>query len=140
MTDKKPATNVNISADEVAAAMSVLTAFLLLVGAVGNATGQATGHSASMTASDQQNKTDVNVPELITSLNGLHLQMASNFQASLNAINIASQNQAAFYEGLTREMALDHRDQNHTKQALAATFPFVVAGDAAEESANDIDK
>ena len=136
MTDKKPATDVNISADAVAAALSVLTAFQQSGGALGNVA----GHGANLTASDQQNKTDVNVPELLTSLNGLQMTQALSHQGDLNAARMRQEHQAQFWTDLTNQMALDHRDQNHTKQALAATFPFVVAGDAAEESANDTDK
>ena len=44
------------------------------------------------------------------------------------------------HTGIQSNMELDHRDQNHTKQALATTFPFVVSGDAAEESADDSDR
>lgn len=136
MTDKKPATDINISADAVAAALTVLTAFQQSGGALG----QIQGHGAQLSASDTQNKTDVNVPELITSLNGLAHQMAVNLQTSLNVVSIQGAQQAAFFKDLTNQMALDHRDQNHTKQVLAATFPFIVAGDAAEESANDTDR
>ena len=76
----------------------------------------------------------------MTGLNGLVQQMAVQHQADLNEIKLSSARMSSFYADLNRQMAMDHRDQNHTKQALAVTFPFVVAGDAAEESANDSDK
>jgi len=136
MTDKIPSTDVNISADMVAAAISLLASFQQ----AGGSLGAVQGHSAQLSASDTQNKTDVNVPELMTGMNGLAHQMAVNLQAELNHIQVKDAQSAQFYSDLARNMALDHRDQNHTKQALAATFPFVVAGDAAEESANDTDK
>lgn len=130
MTDKKPETDVGISADAALAALALL----------GNYVQTSGGQSAVLTATDTQHKTDVNVPELMTGMNGLAQQMAVNLQASLNQVAIQTANQNQFYNSVLNEMMIDHRDQNHTKQALATTFPFVVAGDAAEESANDIDK
>jgi hypothetical protein len=136
MTDNKPATDVNISADAALAALSLLGSYVQ----AGTAVANATGVGASMTAVDQQNKTDVNVPELMTGMNGLAQQMSVNLQASLNAVAVQTANQNQFYNTVLNEMMIDHRDQNHTKQALAVTFPFVIAGDAAEESADDSDK
>jgi hypothetical protein len=130
MTDKKPATDVNISADAALAALALL----------GNYVQTSGGQSAVLNATDTQHKTDVNVPELMTGMNGLAQQMSINLQASLNAVAVQTANQNQFYNTVLNEMMIDHRDQNHTKQALAATFPFVVAGDAAEESADDTDK
>jgi hypothetical protein len=138
MTDKKPSSNVNISADSVAAALGILTTFL---GAGGNlANISAAGHGANLTASDQQNKTDVNVPELMTSLNGQTLSRSSAYQDAMNAATLAGTQQAAFYADLTRQMAIDHRDQNHTVQMLAVTPPFSLAGDVAEEANDDTDR
>jgi hypothetical protein len=131
--DPKPSTDTNISAEAVAAALTVLTAFQQSGGAVGGVA----GHSANLTASDQQNKTDVNVPEVLTGLNAMTQGRNGTFQDAMNAAMVSSTNQAAFFADLARERAIDHADQNHTKQMLAVTFPFIVAGDAAEESAND---
>jgi hypothetical protein len=134
--DKKPATDVNISADMVAAAISLLAAFQQ----TGGALAAVAGHSANLSASDQQNKTDVNVPEVLTGMNAMTQGRNGTFQDSMNAAMLAGTQQAAFYADLTRERAIDHADQNHTLQLLAITPPFVVTGDAAEESANDTDK
>ena len=134
--DPKPSTDVNISAEMVAAAISLLAAFQQSGGALA----QVAGHGSQMTTSDQQNKTDVNVPEVLTGLNAQTQSRAGSYQDAMNAATLAGTQQAAFYADLTRQMAIDHRDQNHTIQMLAVTPPFVVAGDAAEESANDTDK
>lgn len=128
--DDNPNSDVGVSADSVLAALETLGNFVKTAG----------GQSATLNATDTQHKTDVNVPELMTGLNGLVQQMAVNHQANLNSITVRDAESSAFYRDLARAAAVDHRDQNHTKQALATTFPFVVAGDAAEESANDTDR
>ena len=135
-TDPKPSTDINISADMVAAAISLLAAFQQ----TGGALAAVAGHSANLSASDQQNKTDVNVPEVLTGLNAHTQVRAGEYQDAMNTITLAAANQAAFFRDVNNNMVLDHRDQNHTKQMLAVTFPFVVAGDAAEEAADDTDK
>jgi len=111
-------------------------------GAAGVVTGTAAGQSSGATTSEQSHAmmSDVNVQELMSGMNGLVNQMAVNLQASLNTVAIQTATSNQFYNSLLNQMAVDHRDQNHTKQALATTFPFVVAGDAAEESANDTDR
>lgn len=135
-TDPKPSTDINISADMVAAAISLLASLQQ----TGGALAAVAGHSAQMTTSDQQNKTDVNVPEVLTGMNAHTQGRSSAYQDAMNTITLAAANQAAFFRDLNNEMAIDHRDQNHTRQILANTFPFIVAGDAAEESADDTDR
>ena len=109
-------------------------------GVVAGSTGLTLQQAASLAASDTQHKTDVNVPELMTSLNGMILQQATTHNANLQVMQTRILEQASFFADLMRERAVDHADQNHTKQMLAVTFPFIVAGDAAEESADDTDK
>ena len=130
MTDRKPSTDVGISADAALAALALL----------GNYVQTSGGQSATLNATDTQNKTDVNVPEVLTGLNAMTQERAGIFAKAMDAVTIQTANQNQFYNTVLNEMMIDHRDQNHTKQALATTFPFVVAGDAAEESANDTDK
>jgi len=43
-------------------------------------------------------------------------QMAINLQAGLNAVQIQAANTTQRYADLSAQMALDHRDQNHTNQ------------------------
>ena len=136
MTDKKPTTDVNISADTLAAAIN----YLATLQATGGSVGGVAGHASMMTTSDQQNKTDVNVPELMTGLNGQTQARAGSYQDAMNAATLAGTQQAAFYADLTRQMAIDHRDQNHTVQMLAVTPPFSLAGDVAEEANDDTDR
>lgn len=107
---------------------------------IGNFVKTAGGQSSTLNATDNQNKTDVNVPEVLTGLNALTQKQALTNEKAIDALNLAAQTQSAFFANLTNQMAIDHRDQNHTLQILATTPPFVVMGDAAEESANDTDK
>jgi hypothetical protein len=128
--DDNPNSDVGVSADSVLAALETLGNFVKTAG----------GQSSTLNATDNQHKTDVNVPEVLTGLNALTQERAAVFAKAMDAITIQTANQNQFYNSVLNEMMIDHRDQNHTKQALATTFPFVVAGDAAEESANDTDK
>jgi hypothetical protein len=128
--DDNPNSDVGVSADSVLAALETLGNFVKTAG----------GQSSTLNATDNQNKTDVNVPEVLTGLNALTQKQALSNEKALDALNLAAQTQAAQFASLTNQMAIDHRDQNHTLQILATTPPFVVMGDAAEESANDTDK
>ena len=128
MTDRKPSTDVGISADAALAALALL----------GNYVQASAG--ASLVATDTQNKTDVNVPEVLTGLNAMTQARSATYAKAMDSVTLQSANTNQLINGILNQMALDHRDQNHTKQALATTFPFVVAGDAAEESADDTDK
>lgn len=98
------------------------------------------GQSSQLTASDSQHKTDVNVPEVITSLNAQTLASNAGLLSVINSALAFAVLRAQGHMGLQSQMEMDHRDQEHTKQLLALTFPFVVAGDAAEESADDTDR
>lgn len=134
--DPKPSTDTNISADMVAAAIALLASFQMSGGSLS----AVQGHSAQLSASDTQNKTDVNVPELMTGLNGHTQSRAGAFQDAMNAEMLRSTQQASFFADLNRQRAVDHADQNHTLQLLAITPPFAVTGDLAEESNNDTDR
>jgi hypothetical protein len=97
--------------------------------------------------SEAARKNDVSVPEGMESLNYSILEdiaARSKTNAKLYDITASSLGIGMMaltnQNGLNMNMASDHRDQNHTKQALATTFPFVVSGDAAEESADDTDR
>ena len=137
-----PQANVKVDAEAVMANISTIlnNAFQSVAGVVAAATGLTVEQAAGLAASDTQHKTDVNVPELITSLNGMLMQQAVNHGHALQLLETQMIGQVSFFADLSRSRASDHRDQNHTKQALAVTFPFIVAGDAAEESADDTDK
>jgi hypothetical protein len=134
--------DATVDAAAVMAAINVIldSALQSAAGVVAAATGLSVEQAAGLAASDTQHKTDVNVPELITSLNGIVLKDAVDQTHALQVTQTRIIEQGSFYGDLLRQLAVDHRDQNHTKQALAATFPFVVAGDAAEESADDTDR
>ncbi len=72
--------------------------------------------AAGLTATDTQHKTDVNVPELMTSLNGLVLAQAVKYSQTIDAINA---NTVAFnqeFNATIGQMMIDHRDQNHDRQ------------------------
>jgi hypothetical protein len=147
MTVKKrpnqaPKADAKIDAEAVMTAVNVILANALesVAGVVAGATGLTVEQAAGLAASDTQHKTDVNVPEVITSLNGMVMQQAVNHGHALQLIETQMIEQGSFFADLLRERAVDHADQNHTKQMLAVTFPFIVAGDAAEESADDSDK
>lgn len=114
---------------------------------VSGSLGSAAGLTDQSAFSEAARKNDVSVPEGMESLNYSMLEdvaarsksNAKLYDITASALGIgvlALTNQ----NGLNMNMASDHRDQNHTKQALATTFPFVVSGDAAEESANDTDR
>ena len=139
---QKPSSNTNLDGDAAVALLAAIVnpALESSAGVVAGSAGTVTQHSAGLTATDQQNKTDVNVPELITSLNGMIMQQAVTHSRDIQVLETQIISQSSFFADLIRERAVDHADQNHTKQMLAVTFPFIVAGDAAEESANDSDK
>src|SRR5210317_524017 len=120
---------------------------------VGGAAGEA-GQSSQATYTQSGHKNDVSVPEVLESLNvhalkdsvlvnkALVGQAQSNaklYDVTATALGLATLF-ASSNNSVNMQMQSDHRDQNHTKQALATTFPFVVSGDAAEESADDSDR
>ena len=72
--------------------------------------------AAALTATDTQHKTDVNVPELITSLNGLVFSNAVTHAKNVDSITLNTVAANQEYNTLRQQMALDHRDQNHDKQ------------------------
>ncbi len=108
--------------------------------ATGGGAATVAGQSAQLTASDTQHKTDVNVPEVITSLNAQILASNAGLHSVINSALGFAVLRAQGHVGIQSEMEMDHRDQNHTKQSLSSVLHFVVAGDAAEESADDTDK
>lgn len=138
----KPASDTNLDGDAAIALLAAIVnaALQSSAGVVAGSTGLTLEQAAGLAASDTQHKTDVNVPELITSLNGMILQQAVTYNNTLQTLSTQMIEQGSFFADLMRERAVDHADQNHTKQMLAVTFPFIVAGDAAEESADDTDK
>ena len=143
--NKAPSTPSSTTKLDGDAAVAVLAAIVnsaleSAAGVVSGATGLTVEQAAGLTASDTQHKTDVNVPELITSLNGMIMQQAVTHSRDIQVLETQIISQSSFFADLIRERAVDHADQNHTKQMLAVTFPFIVAGDAAEESADDTDK
>jgi len=97
------------TAAQVQAAITMLDAWaqanLETSGAVGGSGGAVVTGNAGMVSTDTQNKVDVDVPELMNSLNGAALQQVSLFQASMNTIAMQSHNQALFYEGLMKQQA-----------------------------------
>ena len=129
-----PNTDAKMDGEAVIAALAgiISTALQGTTGAVAS--------TAALTASDTQNKVDVNVPELITSLNGMVMQQAVNHGHALQLLETNMVTQASFYADLIRSRTTDWADQNHTQQLLAQTPPFSIAGDVAEESADDTDR
>ncbi len=104
------------------ASAAIVAAVGAALGASGGAASVA-GGSGQLAATDTQNKTDVNVPELMTGLNGL----TQADQQSIRASNVGLQavcNAALGFATLQAQSALayntgmmqDHRDQNHDKQ------------------------
>lgn len=72
--------------------------------------------SAAIAATDTQHKTDVNVPELMTSLNGLVLSNAVTHAKNVDAITLQTISANQQHNVTLRQMEGDHRDQNHTQQ------------------------
>ena len=72
--------------------------------------------SAGISATDTQNKTDVNVPEVITSLNGLVLANAVTHAKNVDSITLNTIKDNQENNAVVGQMRLDHRDQNHDKQ------------------------
>jgi hypothetical protein len=72
--------------------------------------------AAALTATDTQHKTDVNVPELITSLNGLVFSQAVKHAGNVDAINLNTVAMNQEFNATNKQMMMDHRDQNHNKQ------------------------
>jgi hypothetical protein len=72
--------------------------------------------SATLGASDTQHKTDVNVPELMTSLNGLVLSNAVTHAKNIDAITLETVSTNQQYNSTMQQMQMDHRDQNHDRQ------------------------
>ena len=72
--------------------------------------------SAGISATDTQNKTDVNVPEQITSLNGLVLANAVTHAKNVDAINLNALKDNQEANAVNSQRRGDHRDQNHDKQ------------------------
>lgn len=104
------------------ASAAIVAAVGTALGASGGA-GAVAGLSSQLVAADTQNKTDVNVPELMTGLNGLTqadqqslrasgvgLQVVCN--AALGFATLQAQSALAYNTGMMQ----DHRDQNHDKQ------------------------
>jgi hypothetical protein len=77
--------------------------------------------AAALTATDTQHKTDVNVPEMMTSLNGLVLSNAATHCKNVDAINLNTVKANQEYNATNSQMQLDHRDQN---QSLFGTRTF----------------
>jgi predicted O-linked N-acetylglucosamine transferase (SPINDLY family) len=71
--------------------------------------------AAALTATDTQHKTDVNVPEMMTSLNGLVLSNAATHCKNVDAINLNTVKANQEYNATNSQMQLDHRDQNHDR-------------------------
>jgi len=72
--------------------------------------------AAALTATDTQHKTDVNVPELITSLNGLVFSQAVKHSGNVDAINLNTLAMNQEFNATNKQMMMDHRDQNHDRQ------------------------
>ena len=72
--------------------------------------------AAALTATDTQHKTDVNVPELMTSLNGLVLSQAVKHAGNVDAINLNTVAMNQEFNATNKQMMMDHRDQNHDRQ------------------------
>jgi hypothetical protein len=72
--------------------------------------------AAALTATDTQHKTDVNVPELITSLNGLVFSQAVKHSGNVDAINLNTVAMNQEFNATNKQMMMDHRDQNHDRQ------------------------
>jgi ERCC4-related helicase len=119
---------------------AVIAALAGIISTALQGTTGAIASAAGLTASDNQNKVDVNVPELITSLNGMVMQQAVNHGHALQLLETQMIGQVSFFADLARSRASDHRDQNHTQQLLAQTPPFADTGDLAEESNDDTDR
>jgi len=128
MTEKKrPAPKVPdyqaVLSDAIAqAAAGIVAAVGTALGASGGA-GAVAGASGQLAAIDTQNKTDVNVPELMTGLNGLtqadqqslrasNVALHSVTTAALGFATLQAQSALAYNTGMMQ----DHRDQNHDKQ------------------------
>jgi hypothetical protein len=105
-----------------------------------NAATQGLNQQAALGASDTQHKTDVNVPEVITSINAQVLASNAGLLGVINSALGFAVLRAQGHVGVQSNMELDHRDQLHTTQLFGLTPPAVVAGDAAEESADDTDR
>ena len=72
--------------------------------------------AAALTATDTQHKTDVNVPELLTSLNGLVFSQAVKHAGNVDAINLNTVAMNQEFNATNKQMMMDHRDQNHDRQ------------------------
>ena len=72
--------------------------------------------AAALTASDTQHKTDINVPELMTSLNGLVHAQAVKHASNVDAINLNTLAMNQEFNATNKQMMMDHRDQNHDRQ------------------------
>ena len=72
--------------------------------------------AAALTATDTQHKTDVNVPELLTSLNGMLFQQAVSHSKNVDAINLNTVAMNQEFNATNKQMMMDHRDQNHDRQ------------------------
>jgi len=126
--------NARDNADVSVTAEAVMAALALLGNYVQSSTG------ASLSATDTQNKTDVNVPEVLTGFNAMTQAAAMRLQAALDRQVISDASQAAFWRDVSNQQALDHRDQMHTLQVLALGPPFAITGDLAEEANDDTDR
>jgi hypothetical protein len=71
---------------------------------------------AALTATDAQHQTDVNVPELMTGLNGLVQANAVSLTRALDQVTIQTANQNQFFNAVLNQMTTDHRDQMHNFQ------------------------
>ena len=105
-----------------------------------NASVQGLNQQASLGASDTQHKTDVNVPEVVTSLNAQVLASNTSLLSVINSALGFAVLRAQGHMGIQSERELDHADQNHTVQMLAVTPPFSLAGDVAEVANDDSDR
>jgi hypothetical protein len=109
---EEPDVPANAETDvEASGSMGLLLALLKAAGIT-----LTTQQAAALTASDTQHKTDVNVPELMTGLNGLVMSNAVTHAKNVDAINLNALKDNQEANAVNSQRRGDHRDQNHDRQ------------------------